>query len=143
MAKNSKQVTEQANEIKEIKEIKENVTETQEIAKVQENQADESQAPMEEVKADAPAAKEDMADAVISAPGEDLYKKHAAAVKDAKQFYQCKLPSMSYYSKRALCEAVDNMKRMNDRTKGMESLDMCIEMLEMAVAYLYSRKVNG
>lgn len=77
------------------------------------------------------------------APGEELYKKHVAAVKDAKQFYQCKLPSMSYYSKRALCEAVDNMKRMNDRTKGMESLDMCIEMLEMAVAYLYSRKVNG
>lgn len=149
MAKNSKQVTEQANEVKEIKEvkevkeIKENVTETQEIAKVQENQADESQAPMEEVKADAPAAKADTADAVISAPGEDLYKKHAAAVKDAKQFYQCKLPSMSYYSKRALCEAVDNMKRMNDRTKGIESLDMCIEMLEMAVAYLYSRKVNG
>lgn len=141
MAKNSKQVTEQA---KEIKEIKENVTETQEIAKVQENQVDESQAPMEEVKADASAAQEDKADeAVISAPGEELYKKHVAAVKDAKQFYQCKLPSMSYYSKRALCEAVDNMKRMNDRTKGMESLDMCIEMLEMAVAYLYNRKVNG
>lgn len=82
-------------------------------------------------------------EAVINAPGEELYKKHVAAVKDAKQFYQCKLPSMSYYSKRALCEAVDNMKRMNDRTKGMESLDMCIEMLEMAVAYLYNRKVNG
>lgn len=141
MAKNSKQVTEQANEVKE---IKENVTETQEIAKVQENQVDESQAPMEEVKADTSAAQEDKADeAVINAPGEELYKKHVAAVKDAKQFYQCKLPSMSYYSKRALCEAVDNMKRMNDRTKGMESLDMCIEMLEMAVAYLYSRKVNG
>lgn len=141
MAKNSKQVTEQANEVKE---IKENVTETQEIAKVQENQVDESQAPVEEVKADASAAQEDKADeAVINTPGEELYKKHVAAVKDAKQFYQCKLPSMSYYSKRALCEAVDNMKRMNDRTKGMESLDMCIEMLEMAVAYLYSRKVNG
>lgn len=145
MAKNSKQVTEQVPEqANEVKEIKENVTETQEIAKVQENQVDESQAPMEEVKADASAAQEDKADeAVINAPREELYKKHVAAVKDAKQFYQCKLPSMSYYSKRALCEAVDNMKRMNDRTKGMESLDMCIEMLEMAVAYLYSRKVNG
>lgn len=149
MAKNSKQVTEQANEVKEIKEIKENVTETQEIAKVQENQVDESQAPMEEVKADTSAAQEDKADeadeadeAVINAPGEELYKKHVAAVKDAKQFYQCKLPSMSYYSKRALCEAVDNMKRMNDRTKGMESLNTCIEMLEVAVAYLYNRKIN-
>lgn len=141
MAKNSKQVTEQANEVKE---IKENVTETQEIAKVQENQVDESQAPMEEVKADASAAQEDKADeAVINAPGEDLYKKHVAAVKDAKQFYQCKLPSMPYYSKRALCEAVDNMKRMSARTKSMESLNTCIEMLEVAVAYLYNRKING
>lgn len=151
MAKNSKQaseqVTEQVNQVtaqvEQAKESKENVTETQEIAKVQENQADESQAPMEEVKADAPAAQEDTVDAVISAPGEDLYKKHAAAVKDAKQFYQCKLPSMPYYSKRALCEAVDNMKRMSARTKSMESLNMCIEMLEVAAAYLYNRKVNG
>lgn len=140
-SKKSKQVTKQANEVKE---IKENVTETQEIAKVQENQVDESQAPMEEVKADTSAAQEDKADeAVINAPGEGLYKKHVAAVKDAKQFYQCKLPSMSYYSKRALCEAVDNMKRMSARTKSMESLNTCIEMLEVAVAYLYNRKING
>ena len=79
----------------------------------------------------------------VAMSGAELYAKHAAAVNGAKQFYQCKLPSISYYSKRALCEAVDNMKRMCDRSKGNESLDMCIEMLETAAAYLYNRKVNG
>lgn len=79
----------------------------------------------------------------VTMNGAELYAKHAAAVNGAKQFYQCKLPSISYYSKRALCEAVDNMKRMCDRSKGNESLNMCIEMLETAAAYLYNRKVNG
>lgn len=79
----------------------------------------------------------------VAMSGAELYAKHADAVNGAKHFYQCKLPSISYYSKRALCEAVDNMKRMCDRSKGNESLDMCIEMLETAAAYLYNRKVNG
>lgn len=75
--------------------------------------------------------------------GADMYAKHAAAVDGAKQFHQCKLPSISYYSKRALCDSIDNMKRMCDRSKGFECLDMCVEMLEMAIAYLYNRKFNG
>lgn len=102
----------------------ENVEEAQEIA-----QADEEEEA--EVKA------------VNEVIGEELYKKYADAVKNAKQFYQCKLPSISYYSKRSLCDAVDTMKRMCDRSNGVETTNMCIELLETAIAYLYSRKVNG
>ena len=139
--KNAKKASEQV-----IEQVNEQVNEeikNGEAKEMQANQADEPQAPVEEAKEDAQAAQEnqEVADAVLS--GAELYAKHAAAVNGAKQFYQCKLPSISYYSKRALCEAVDNMKRMCDRSKGNESLDMCIEMLETAAAYLYNRKVNG
>ena len=72
-----------------------------------------------------------------------MFLKHEAAVKDAKQFYQCKLPAISYYSKRTLCEAIDNMKRLISHSKDTASLEMCVEMLEKAIAYLYNRKVNG
>lgn len=132
--KNAKKVEEVKEEVK-VEEIKNE--------EVQANQADEPQTPVEEAKEDAQAAQEDKKEENPIMSGAELYAKHAAAVNGAKQFYQCKLPSISYYSKRALCEAVDNMKRMCDRSKGNESLDMCIEMLEMAVAYLYNRKVNG
>lgn len=136
--KNAKNASEQVNE-QVNKEIK-----NKEAKEMQANQADEPQAPVEEAKEDAQAAQENQEAAEsVAMSGAKLYAKHAAAVNGAKQFYQCKLPSISYYSKRALCEAVDNMKRMCDRSKGNESLDMCIEMLETAAAYLYNRKVNG
>lgn len=145
--KNSKQ----ENEIKE----NEVIQETQEVNEndlpeipdvVEENKADESQASMEEAKEDAQEAQENENAENAESPfvsGADMYAKHAAAVDGAKQFHQCKLPSISYYSKRALCDSIDNMKRMCDRSKGFECLDMCVEMLEMAIAYLYNRKLNG
>lgn len=79
----------------------------------------------------------------LGVAGAEMFLKHEAAVKDAKQFYQCKLPAISYYSKRTLCEAVDNMKRLISHSKDTASLEMCVEMLEKAIAYLYNRKVNG
>lgn len=135
-----------AQELQEIKDVQD-AQDTQDVEEIkndemqaQANQADEPQAPVEEVKEDAQAAQEAQEEEMS---GAGLYAKHAAAVNDAKQFYQCKLPSMSYYSKRALCDAVDNMKRMCTRSNGNESFNMCVEMLEMAIAYLYNRKVNG
>lgn len=125
----------------EIKQVAEEIKNDE--MQAQANQADEPQAPVEEAKEDAQAAQEAQKEENPIMSGAELYAKHADAVKDAKQFYQCKLPSISYYSKRALCEAVDNMKRMCDRSKGFECLDMCVEMLEMAAAYLYNRKLNG
>lgn len=123
------------------------VEQSQEIAKVQEIKADESQAPAEEVKEDAQNAQENESNSQESAElgvaGAEMFLKHEAAVKDAKQFYQCKLPAISYYSKRTLCEAVDNMKRLISHSKDTASLEMCVEMLEKAIAYLYNRKVNG
>nr|DAP57930.1 MAG TPA: hypothetical protein [Caudoviricetes sp.] len=142
--KNSKQ----ENEIKE----NEVIQETQEVNEndlpeipdvVEENKADESQASMEEAKDDAQEAQENENAESPFVSGADMYAKHAASVDGAKQFHQCKLPSISYYSKRALCDSIDNMKRMCDRSKGFECLDMCVEMLEMAIAYLYNRKLNG
>lgn len=148
--KNSKQ----ENEIKE----NEVIQETQEVNEVnendlpeipdvvEENKADEPQASVEEVKEDAQEAQENENAENEESPfvnGADVYAKHAAAVAGAKQFHQCQLPSISYYSKRALCDAIDNMKRMCDCSKGFECLDMCVEILEKAIAYLYSRKVNG
>lgn len=145
--KNSKQ----ENEIKE----NEVIQETQEVNEndlpeipdvVEENKADEPQASMEEAKEDAQEAQENENAENAESPfvsGADMYAKHTAAVDGAKQFHQCKLPSISYYSKRALCDSIDNMKRMCDRSKGFECLDMCVEMLEMAIAYLYNRKLNG
>lgn len=142
--KNSKQ----ENEIKE----NEVIQETQEVNEndlpeipdvVEENKADESQASMEEAKDDAQEAQENEKEESPFVSGADMYARHAASVDGAKQFHQCKLPSISYYSKRALCDSIDNMKRMCDRSKGFECLDMCVEMLEMAIAYLYNRKLNG
>lgn len=145
--KNSKQ----ENEIKE----NEVIQETQEVNEVnendlpeipdvvEENKADEPQASMEEVKEDAQEAQENENEESPFVSGADMYAKHAAAVDGAKQFHQCQLPSISYYSKRALCDSIDNMKRMCDRSKGFECLDMCVEILEKAVAYLYNRKLNG
>lgn len=86
---------------------------------------------------------EEVKEVVSEVIGEELYKKYADSVKNAKQFYQCQLPSISYYSKRTLCDAVDTMKRMCDHSNGVETTNMCIELLETAIAYLYSRKVNG
>lgn len=122
---NSKDVNESETTVEESKENSQEAEEAQKIA-----QSDEAEA--EEVK-----------EAVNEVIGEELYKKYADAVKNAKQFYQCKLPSISYYSKRTLCDAVDTMKRMCDRSNGVETTNMCIELLETAIAYLYSRKVNG
>ena len=113
-----------------VEESKENSQEDEEAQEIV--QADEVEAEVKEV--------EKVVNEVI---GEELYKKYADAVKNAKQFYQCKLPSISYYSKRSLCDAVDTMKRMCDRSNGVETTNMCIELLETAIAYLYSRKVNG
>lgn len=81
--------------------------------------------------------------AELGVAGAEMFLKHEAAVKDAKQFYQCSLPAISYYSKRTLCEAIDNMKRLISHSKDTASLEMCVEMLEKAIAYLYNRKVNG
>mgnify|MGYP003249324797 CR=1 FL=1 len=145
---------------KQVNEIKENevIQETQEVNKVnendlpeipdvvEENKADESRASMEEANDDAQEAQENENAENAESPfvnGANVYAKHAAAVAGAKQFHQCQLPSISYYSKRALCDAIDNMKRMCDHSKGFECLDMCVEILEKAIAYLYSRKVTG
>lgn len=138
--KNSKQ----ENEIKEneVNEVNENdLPEIPDV--VEENKADEPQASVEEVKEDAQEAQDAQKEESPFVSGADMYAKHAAAVDGAKQFHQCQLPSISYYSKRALCDSIDNMKRMCGRSKGFECLDMCVEILEKAVAYLYSRKLNG
>lgn len=130
-AKTVKNIVEESKENNENVENVENVNDVENVEEAQEiAQADE-----EEEEAEVKAVNE-----VI---GEELYKKYADAVKNAKQFYQCKLPSISYYSKRSLCDAVDTMKRMCDRSNGVETTNMCIELLETAIAYLYSRKVNG
>ena len=139
--KNAKKASEQVIE-QVIEQVNEEIK-NEEAKEMQADQADEPQAPVEEAKEDAQAAQENQEAESAAVSGAALYEKHAAAVNGAKQFYQCKLPSISYYSKRALCEAVDNMKRMCDRSKGNESLDMSVEMLETAAAYLYNRKVNG
>lgn len=145
--KNSKQKNkikenEVIQETQEVNEVNENdLPEIPDV--VEENKADEPQASVEEVKEDAQEAQENENEESTFVNGADVYAKHAAAVDGAKQFHQCQLPSISYYSKRALCDAIDNMKRMCDRSKGFECLDMCVEILEKAVAYLYSRKLNG
>lgn len=129
-AKTVKNIVEESKENNENVENVENVNDVENVEEAQEiAQADEEEEA--EVKA------------VNEVIGEELYKKYADAVKNAKQFYQCKLPSISYYSKRSLCDAVDTMKRMCDRSNGVETTNMCIELLETAIAYLYSRKVNG
>lgn len=129
-AKTVKNIVEESKENNENVENVENVNDVENVEEAQEiAQADEEEEA--EVKA------------VNEVIGEELYKKYADAVKNAKQFYQCRLPSISYYSKRSLCDAVDTMKRMCDRSNGVETTNMCIELLETAIAYLYSRKVNG
>lgn len=129
-AKTVKNIVEESKENNENVENVENVNDVENVEEAQEiAQADEEEEA--EVKA------------VNEVIGEELYKKYADAVKNAKQFYQCKLPSISYYSKRSLCDAVDTMKRMCDHSNGVETTNMCIELLETAIAYLYSRKVNG
>lgn len=120
---------------------------SKEVVKMRENEVNKSQAPAEEIKEDAQNAQENENNSQevkeLGVAGAEMFLKHEAAVKDAKQFYQCDLPAISYYSKRALCDAVDNMKRLNSHSNGTESLEMCIELLEKAIAYLYNRKVNG
>ena len=148
-------------ENKENNENIENIADTEVVEEVKEENkedgkdANESDTAVEDNKGNAQAnedaqetaqsdeTEEEEVKAVNEVIGKELYKKYADTVKNAKQFYQCKLPSISYYSKRSLCDAVDTMKRMCDRSNGVETTNMCIELLETAIAYLYSRKVNG
>lgn len=128
------------NEVKENKIVEEIKEEVKEDIK----DVNESEAAVEENEGNTQAGEEAQeVKANAGVIGVELYKRHADAVKDAKQFYQCQLPSISYYSKRTLCDAVDTMKRMCDRSNGVEATNMCIELLETAIAYLYNRKVNG
>ena len=136
--------TEVVEEVKEeSKEGGEDANESETTVEESKENAQSNEEAQETAQADEAAEEEEVEKVVNEVSGKELYKKYADAVKNAKQFYQCKLPSISYYSKRSLCDAVDTMKRMCDRSNGVETTNMCIELLETAIAYLYSRKVNG
>ena len=69
-----------------------------------------------------------------------LFAKYANRMEGAAQLQHAQLPSIAYFSKAPFCDLINQLKRSNDYSEA--NYDQNLELLEMAIAYLYKRKHN-
>lgn len=71
---------------------------------------------------------------------EALFNKYKDRMEGAAQLQHAQLPSIAYFSKAPFCDLINQLKRSNDFSEVNYFLHL--ELLEMAIAYLYKRKNN-